>query len=68
MNNLKTCILASLALFGIMAFAQDDAKPKITAADRLAKLGGYVVYPNSQKGSVAFIDTQKAIDASSDIE
>ena len=68
MNNLKPCILTSLALFGMMAFAQDEAKPKMTAADRLAKLGGYVVYPNSQKGSIAFIDTQKAVDASSDME
>jgi hypothetical protein len=49
-------------------FADEEAKPKMTAADRLAKLGGYVVYPNSQKGSIAFIDTQKAVDASSDIE
>ena len=66
MNNLKTYILASCALIGLVAFADEDAQPKMTAADRLAKLGGYVVYPNSQKGSVAFIDTQKAVDVSSD--
>ena len=68
MNNLKTYILASCALLGLVAFADDTTKPKMTAADRLAKLGGFVVYPNSQKGSVAFIDTQEAVDVSSDFE
>ena len=68
MNNLKIYILASCALLGLAAFANEEAKPKMTAEDRLAKLGGYVVYPNSQKGSVAFIDTQKAVDVSIDFE
>ena len=68
MSNLKTYILATCSVLCMAAFADEEAKPKMTAADRLAKLGGYVVYPNSQKGSVAFIDTQKAVDASADIE
>lgn len=66
MSNLKTYILATCSVLCMAAFADEDAQPKMTAADRLAKLGGYVVYPNSQKGSVAFIDTQKAVDVSSD--
>ena len=68
MNNLKTSVFVSCALLGLMAFADEDAKPKMTAEDRLAKLGGYVIYPNSQKGSVAFIDTQEAVDVASDFE
>lgn len=68
MSNLKTYILATCSVLCMAAFADEEAKPKMTAADRLAKLGGYVVYPNSQKGSVAFIDTQKAVDVSSDFE
>ena len=68
MNNLKTYILATCSVLCMAAFADEEAKPKMTAADRLAKLGGYVVYPNSQKGSIAFIDTQKAVDVSGDFE
>lgn len=68
MNNFKTYILAACAVLCLAAFSNGEAKPKMTAADRLAKLGGYVIYPGSQKGSVAFIDTQKAVDVSSDME
>ncbi len=73
MNSLKIYIAATCAMFGTAVFAEGGANPaqnekaKLTAQERIAKLGGYVVYPGSQKGSVAFIDTQKAVDVSADL-
>lgn len=73
MNSLKIYIAATCAMFGTAVFAEGGVNPaqnekaKLTAQERIAKLGGYVVYPGSQKGSVAFIDTQKAVDVSADL-
>ena len=67
-------VFASCAVLGAAALAGDgpktdaSAKPKVTAAERIAALGGFVSYPGSQKGSIAFIDTQGVIDVSGDFD
>jgi hypothetical protein len=40
----------------------------MTAAERVARLGGYVIYPGSQKGQVVFIDAQDAVVVKSDFD
>ena len=74
MKSIQTILAIPLVLAAAVALAEDKTapvssdKPKMTAEARLAKLGGYVVYPGSQKGSIAFIDTQSAVDVASDFE
>lgn len=74
MKSIQTYLATSCVLIAMVALAEDKAtpsnseKPRVTAEARLAKLGGYVVYPGSQKGSIAFIDTQKAVDVSADFD
>ena len=73
MKNLKLIFATVCAFLCSMAYAEGEtptatSKPQMTAAERIAKLGGYVVYPDSQKGSVAFIDTQSAVDIDADFE
>ena len=75
MNTLKASVAVSCA--ALVAAVLADATPprpapaanaKMTAQERIYKLGGYVVYPGSQKGSVAFIDTQGDVDVAADFE
>ena len=67
-------ICAVCALLGASAFADDGAsandaaKQRMSAEERVAKLGGYVVYPGSRKGAVKFIDAQNAVDVAADFE
>ena len=51
-----------LTLFASEAPKKATAQNKKAFNDRVAQLGGFVIYPNSQKGRVAFIDTQSDID------
>ena len=68
MKTSRACLLLSCTLTGMVALAAAESapgakdRPRITADERIAQLGGYVVYPGSQKGLVAFIDTQGAVD------
>ena len=50
--------ITSLTLFASEAPKKATAQNKKAFNDRVAQLGGFVIYPNSQKGRVAFIDTQ----------
>ena len=74
MNKIRTVLAVQCAIAAMAAFAEGkasadaDDRPRAAAEARLAKLGGYVAYPGSQKGSVAFIDTQTAVDAAGDLE
>lgn len=60
MKNVKTIALAILALSAGSSYAAE----KMTSEARIAQLGGFVSYPNSQKGSVAFVNTQKSVNLS----
>ena len=66
--NIKTYLTLASAIMIVAAFAEDKqattdgVKPRMTAEERIASLGGFVTYPGSQKGMVAFIDTQSAVD------
>lgn len=66
--NIKTYITLASAIMIAAAFAEDKgstvegAKHRMTAEERIASLGGFVIYPGSQKGAVAFVDTQSAVD------
>ena len=51
-----------LTLFASEAPKKATAQNKKAFNDRVEQLGGFVIYPNSQKGRVAFIDTQSDID------
>ena len=72
MNCIKRFLVVPCVLAGAYAFADGEAapsggeKPVAANAAQVARLGGYVVYPGSQKGSVAFIDTQGAVDVAKD--
>ena len=74
MNNIKTCAFASCVLLCAAVSADNDAtaatevKGKMTAEERIAQLGGFVTYPGSQKGLVAFVDTQKSVDVAKSFE
>ena len=74
MNSIKLYLAIPCLFAGMLTFAEDSATPAATeksiatAEARLAKLGGYVIYPESQKGLVSFIDTQSAVDVSGDFD
>ena len=54
--------ITCLTLFASEAPKKATTQNKKAFNDRVAHLGGFVIYPNSQKGRVAFIDTQSDID------
>ena len=59
--NSRNLALVALAMTSACAFG---ATNKVSQAERIAQLGGFVTYPDSQKGSVAIINTQSKVDVS----
>lgn len=61
---MKKLVLAAFVCGATVVFAKEGVKTVKSAkalAERIAELGGYVEYPGSQKGSIAFIDTQRKV-------
>lgn len=62
---MKHLIVTLTAIASMVAFAEDSQtpeKPRMTAEERVAKMGGFVIKPGSQQGTVAVIDTQSRVD------
>lgn len=56
------CTMSVLSVLADGTAKEIKKHGKKAFSDRVAQLGGFVTYPNSQKGCVAFIDTQKEVD------
>ena len=67
-------IVVATGAFAVQQAVQADAtpgkprKPRMTMEERAALHGGFVVYPNSQKGAVAFVDAQEKVMIEKELE
>lgn len=64
--NCKILVALALVASVFVSLADGAAKPKrtpLTPAERLARTGGMIEKPGSQKGKIAFIDTQSTLAA-----